>query len=65
CFVANPRRVVMPAFGAFTGGLCVTDPAIARLFPQGGRAFLLGEERLYSFPLAAGRGNSAAPQQAP
>jgi hypothetical protein len=43
----------MPAFGAFTGGLCVTDPAIARLFPQGGRAFLLGEERLYSFPLAA------------
>jgi DNA ligase-associated metallophosphoesterase len=53
CFVANPRRVIMPAFGAFTGGLCVTDPAIARLFPQGGRAFLLGEERLYSFPLAA------------
>jgi uncharacterized protein len=44
CFVANPRRVIMPAFGAFTGGLCVTDPAIARLFPQGGRAFLLGEE---------------------
>jgi hypothetical protein len=55
----------MPAFGAFTGGLCVTDPAIAKLFPQGGRAFLLGEERLYSFPLAAGRGHGAVPQQGP
>jgi metallophosphoesterase superfamily enzyme len=63
--VANPRRVIMPAFGAFTGGLCVTDPAIARLFPLGGRAFLLGEERLYSFPLAPGRGHGAPPQQAP
>jgi hypothetical protein len=55
----------MPAFGAFTGGLCVTDPAIARLFPLGGRAFLLGEERLYSFPLAPGRGHGAPPQQGP
>ena len=40
-------------------------PAIARLFPQGGRAFLLGEERLYSFPLAPGRGHGAPPQQGP
>jgi metallophosphoesterase superfamily enzyme len=46
---------MMPAFGAYTGGLDVRDPAIARLFPRGGRVFLLGKERLFSFTLAAGR----------
>jgi uncharacterized protein len=51
CFVADARRLMMPAFGAYTGGLDVTDPAIARLFPRGGRIFLLGKERLFSFTL--------------
>ena len=60
CFVADGRRVMMPAFGAYTGGLDVRDPAIARLFPHGGRVFLLGKERLYSFALTPGR-KSAAP----
>lgn len=55
CFVADGARVLMPAFGAFTGGLDVADPAIASLFPRGGRAFLLGAERLYAFPLATAR----------
>ncbi len=64
CFVTDTRRVMMPAFGAYTGGLDVRDPAIARLFPRGGRAFLLGKDRLFSFaltrggnPLTADRGN--------
>ena len=51
CFVTDARRVLLPAFGAYTGGLDVRDPAIVRLFPRGGRAFLLGKERLFSFPL--------------
>lgn len=56
CFVADGRRVMLPALGAYTGGLDVSHPAITRLFPRGGRAFLLGRERLFSFPLsAAGR----------
>ncbi len=55
CFVSDGRRVLMPAFGAYTGGLDTTDPAIATLFPRGGRAFLIGSERLYSFPMAARR----------
>ena len=53
CFVADARRVVMPAFGAYTGGLDVADPAIARLFPRGGRVFLLGRERVFSFAMKA------------
>ncbi len=55
CFVADTRRVMMPAFGAYTGGLDVSDPAIMQLFPRGGRVFLLGKERLYSFALGPGR----------
>jgi metallophosphoesterase superfamily enzyme len=43
---------VLPAFGAYTGGLDVRDPAIRALFPRGGRAFLLGRGRLFSFTLA-------------
>ncbi len=50
CFLADARRLLLPAFGAYTGGLDITDPAVAALFPRGGRAFLLGQERLFSFP---------------
>lgn len=56
CFVTDARRVVMPAFGAYTGGMDVRDPAISRLFPRGGRVFLLGKERLFSFALGFPRG---------
>lgn len=58
CFVAGPQRLMLPAFGAFTGGLDVRHPAITGLFPRGGRAFLLGRERLFAFTL----GQAAAMQ---
>jgi DNA ligase-associated metallophosphoesterase len=51
CFVSDTARLMLPAFGAYTGGLDVRDPAIARLFPRGLRVFLLGQERLFSFAL--------------
>jgi uncharacterized protein len=51
CFVADGRKILLPAFGAYTGGLDVRSPAIAAHFPRGGRVFLLGESRLFSFPL--------------
>lgn len=53
CFVSDGRRLMLPAFGAYTGGLDVRDPAIGRLFPRGMRVFLPGPSRLYAFPLAA------------
>ncbi len=52
CFVADARKIMLPAFGAYTGGLNVRAPAIAAHFPRGGRVFLLGMQRLFSFPLA-------------
>ena len=50
CFAADETRMVMPAFGAFTGGLNIRDAAFADLF--GTLAFtahMLGEDRLYAF----------------
>ena len=48
CFVGNGRRLVMPAFGAFTGGLNVLEDAFARLFgPDGLNVIVLGQEGLY------------------
>ncbi len=52
CFVAGPARLMLPAIGTFTGGLDVASPAIATLFPEGGRAYLLGQGRIFSFNLA-------------
>jgi uncharacterized protein len=54
CFVFDGSRLMMPAFGAYTGGLDVRDPAINRLFPRGGRVFLLGRDRLFSFEVGRG-----------
>ncbi len=51
CYVADDRRLMLPALGAFTGGLDVASPAIRALFPRGGQAFLLGKDRLFGFPL--------------
>jgi DNA ligase-associated metallophosphoesterase len=52
CFATDARRVILPAFGAYTGGLDVRDPALGGLFPRGGRVFMLGTDRLFSVPMA-------------
>ncbi|MCC7276307.1 MAG: ligase-associated DNA damage response endonuclease PdeM [Alphaproteobacteria bacterium] len=49
CFVTDGRRLVLPAFGAYAGGLDVLDPAIAGLLRRRFLAFLLGRDRLYAF----------------
>ncbi|MFP4003363.1 MAG: ligase-associated DNA damage response endonuclease PdeM [Alphaproteobacteria bacterium] len=56
CFAGDGARLVMPAFGAYTGGLDVTDAAFAPLFAEGFTAWLLGRERLY--PVTNGRRKS-------
>lgn len=47
CFVSDGRRLVMPAFGAYAGGLDVSDAVFGALFTDGFTAWLLGRERLY------------------
>jgi len=53
CFVTDGRRLILPAFGAFTGGLSVLDPAISGLFRKGFQATLLGRNGLFAFPRQA------------
>ncbi|HLY57820.1 MAG TPA: ligase-associated DNA damage response endonuclease PdeM [Stellaceae bacterium] len=50
CFVTDGRRLIMPAFGAYAGGLDVRDPAIADWFPDGFTAWLAGTRRLTAVP---------------
>ncbi|MBK1670248.1 phosphoesterase [Rhodovibrio sodomensis] len=50
CFVADGRRLILPAFGAYTGGLSVLDPAISRLFPKAFTAHLIGRRAVYPYP---------------
>jgi DNA ligase-associated metallophosphoesterase len=51
CFAADARRLVMPAFGAYAGGLNVRDRAIVSLFGAlSFTAHMLGERRLYAVP---------------
>lgn len=49
CFVGDGTRCVLPAFGSYTGGLGVFEPAFAPLFPNGFQAYLLGRDRVYPF----------------
>ncbi len=50
CFVTDGRRMVLPAFGAFTGGLDVHDEAFRAVFRRGFRVLLAGADRLHMFP---------------
>ena len=48
CFVANERRCILPALGAYAGGLNVLDMAFAALFRDNERfAHVLGHDRVY------------------
>ena len=50
CFASDGMSLVMPAFGAFTGGLNVRDRAFTSVF--GERSFtahMLGDRKLYAF----------------
>jgi uncharacterized protein len=53
CFAADSKRMVMPAFGAYTGGLNIRDRAFVALFGAlSFTAHLLGAGRLYAIPAA-------------
>jgi DNA ligase-associated metallophosphoesterase len=54
CFACDDERAVMPAFGAYTGGLSIRDAAFAKIFGTPGfMAHVLGDERVHS--IAASR----------
>jgi uncharacterized protein len=48
CFVTDGGRCILPALGAYAGGLNACDGAIRRHFPQGFTAHLIGEGRIFA-----------------
>ena len=50
CFITDGKKLILPAFGAYTGGLDVTDPAIDVHFKKGYNVHLLGQQKVFSFP---------------
>ena len=53
CFVATGTKLVLPAFGALTGGLDAHHPEIVRAVGTRAQAWVPVEDRLLRFPLAA------------
>lgn len=55
CFIADEHRMILPSFGAYTGGLDIRSAAIAALFPGAFTAYLLSKGAIYAFPSATTR----------
>jgi uncharacterized protein len=53
CFVASSTKLILPAFGALTGGLDAHHPEIVRAVGRSAQALVALEDRLLRFPLAA------------
>lgn len=46
CFLADAQRLILPAYGAYTGGLRCEDPALADLMAKDALAILAGQRAL-------------------
>ena len=46
CFLVDQKRMILPAFGAYTGGLSWTTPALRELFSDKATAYLTGRKIL-------------------
>ena len=53
CFVASATKLILPAFGALTGGLDAAHPEIIRAVGDGAEALVPLADRILRFPLAA------------
>lgn len=47
CFATDGERLVMPAYGALTGGLNVLDRAFGPVFPRGLQVGVIGRDAVY------------------
>jgi DNA ligase-associated metallophosphoesterase len=48
CFATDGERLILPAFGAFTGGLSLRDKAFAGLFARPPTAAVIGRNRVHA-----------------
>lgn len=57
CFVTDGERLILPAFGAYAGGLNVRDPAIGGLLGAARLAAVLGRDAVHPVAWKALRGD--------
>jgi metallophosphoesterase superfamily enzyme len=50
CFATDGRRLILPSFGAYTGGLDVLSPDLRQLLQRRFEVLLLASERLLRVP---------------
>lgn len=51
CFIGHERRLVMPAYGSFAGGLSVSAPPFQAIFPDGEfHVWMIGGKAIHRFP---------------
>lgn len=50
CFATDGTRMILPAFGAYAGGLSVRDAAITSVFGRCPDAWVLGRDAVYPIP---------------
>ena len=50
CFASDGRRIILPAFGAYAGGLDVHERVFSGLFPAGFDVWLVGSRTMRSIP---------------
>lgn len=53
CYVASESKLILPAYGSFTGGLDAGHPEIMRKVGPGASALVPVTDRLLRFPIAA------------
>jgi hypothetical protein len=63
CFLSDGMRLVLPAYGAYAGGLDIRDKAVTELFEDGFTAYALGRDKVYAVAAQALlRKNKVEPQ---
>lgn len=50
CFLTDGEKMIMPSFGAYTGGLNILDKAYDPYFSQKPDVWMLGEKRVFNVP---------------
>ena len=54
CFIADNERMILPSFGAYTGGLDISHPAFLKIFRQNNFwVFMLGDQQIYRISASA------------
>ena len=52
CFIHDHSLMILPAFGAFTGGLNILHDEIQTLLERGQQSYVLHQQSIYHFPVS-------------